>query len=171
MAVTDEEGARPGGGPLHQQRGHGPWAALPGGPQWQEHGDSVEKRGVVLSSSGAYTVLVSVWEHFRWSTETVTGRFLRTATCHTSSLDPFIWSFSSVFVRRIFYFDAAEWITARYVEDIKNNVLYFLYENMLISAKKKKNFSNQWATTVGNSGMNKDREFVSRCFVFCKLNF
>lgn len=49
VAGPPQEGPRSDGGPLHQQRGHGPGARLPGGPQRQEHGDCVEERRVLLS--------------------------------------------------------------------------------------------------------------------------
>lgn len=57
MAGAGEDGPGPDRGPLHQQRGHGPGAPLPGGPQRQEHGDRVEERGVLLSSSEGVTRL------------------------------------------------------------------------------------------------------------------
>lgn len=49
VAGARQQRPRPGGGSLHQQRGHGPRTGLPGGPQRQEYGDRVEEGRVFLN--------------------------------------------------------------------------------------------------------------------------
>lgn len=51
VANSGKQGSQQSRGSLYQQRSYGSWAPIPGGPQWQEFGDSVEERGVLLSST------------------------------------------------------------------------------------------------------------------------
>ena len=59
LAGPAGEGPQPGGGPLHQQRGPGPAALLPGGAQRSEHGGRVEKGGLVLNKKRKKNVKVT----------------------------------------------------------------------------------------------------------------
>lgn len=88
VADPSEEGPRPGGGPLHQQRSNGPWAPLPGGPKWQEHGDRVEEGGVRLSNTGQ-----TLSANHKWRSRFLIQALKVCLPTHNSLLLCLLWSF------------------------------------------------------------------------------